>query len=224
MRDGAGFTAAGPQAVQAEDGGGVLLAVVDVDYGGSTGYGRAYRQQLKGMWGVVDVDDAVHAALALAGVGKIDGRRMAISGGSAGGYTALCAVTFRDVFQAAASLYGVSDLEKLVRQTHKFESRYLYGLIGPYPEAQELYRPRSPVHFAGRITAPVIFLRGDDEVVPPNQTELMAGTLLANGKLFGLLLFAGEEHGFRNGESIRRALDAELDFFSFVLTRAGLRF
>ena len=201
------------------------FAFVDVNYGGSTGYGRAYRQRLKGMWGVVDLDDAVNAALYLARAGKIDGQRMATSGGSAGGYTALCAITFRDVFQAAASLYGISDLEALARETHKFESRYAFWLIGPYPEASALYKARSPVHFADRIKAPVIFLQGEeDEVVPPNQTVMMANALLANGKLFGLLMFAGEQHGFRKADNIRRALDAELDFFSFVLTRSGLRF
>src|SRR5204863_520055 len=141
--------------------------------------------------------------------GKVDGQRMGTSGGSAGGYTSLCAITFKDVFQAAASLYGISDLEALVRDTHKFESRYPFWLIGPYPEAKALYRERSPVHFADRIKAPVVFLQGEeDEIVPPNQTELMASALLAEGKLFGLLLFAGEQHGFRKAENIRRALDA----------------
>ena len=150
---------------------------------------------------------------------------MAISGGSAGGYTALCALTFRNVFHAGTSLYGISDLEALLRDTHKFEAKYPFWLIGPYPEAKDRYRKHSPVHFADEISAPVIFLQGeDDTVVPPNQTERMANALLARDKLFGLLMFADEQHGFRKAETIRRALDSELDFFSIVLTRSGLRF
>lgn len=201
------------------------FAVVDVNYGGSTGYGREYRDRLKESWGVVDLDDCVNAALHLAEVGRVDKERMAISGGSAGGYTALCALTFRNVLSAGTSLYGISDLEALVRDTHKFESRYPFWLIGPYPEAKELYYQRSPVHFAERIQSPVLFLQGEeDEVVPPNQTELMAGAMLAGKKPFGLIMFAGEQHGFRKADSIRRALDAELNFFSILLTRTGLRF
>jgi dipeptidyl aminopeptidase/acylaminoacyl peptidase len=149
---------------------------------------------------------------------------MAISGGSAGGYTVLCALTFTNAFHAGASRYGISDLEALVRDTHKFESRYPLWLVGPYPEARDRYRERSPLHFADRISAPVIFLQGEeDRVVPPNQTESMANALRAAGKLFGLVMFAGEQHGFRQAATIRRALDAELDFFSVVLTRSGLR-
>jgi dipeptidyl aminopeptidase/acylaminoacyl peptidase len=200
------------------------FAVVDVNYRGSTGYGRAYREKLKERWGVVDLQDATGAAEFLARTGKVDGRRMAISGGSAGGYTVLCALAFTNAFQAGASRYGISDLEALVRDTHKFESRYPLWLVGPYPEARDRYRERSPLHFADRISAPVIFLQGEeDQVVPPNQTESMANALRAAGKLFGLVMFAGEQHGFRQAATIRRALDAELDFFSVVLTRSGLR-
>jgi dipeptidyl aminopeptidase/acylaminoacyl peptidase len=200
-------------------------AVVDVNYGGSTGYGTEYRNRLKEMWGVIDLGDVVHAAEFLSKAGRVDGKRLAISGGSAGGYTALCALTFRNLFQAGTSLYGISDLEALLRDTHKFEAKYPFWLIGPYPEAEDRYRERSPLHFADKISAPIIFLQGeDDTVVPPNQTELIANALLANGKLFGLIMFAGEQHGFRKAETIRRALDAELDFFSVVLARSGLRF
>jgi dipeptidyl aminopeptidase/acylaminoacyl peptidase len=201
------------------------FAVVDVNYGGSTGYGKAYRNRLKENWGVVDVDDSIYAAMFLSKTGKVDGTRMAISGGSAGGFTALCALTFHNCFQAGTSLYGISDLKALLRDTHKFESRYPFWLIGPYPEMESRYQERSPLYFAEKITSPVIFLQGEeDQVVPPNQTELMANALLSNGKLFGLLMFSGEQHGFRKAESIKRALDAELDFFSVTLTKSGLRF
>ncbi|MGJ0508201.1 MAG: prolyl oligopeptidase family serine peptidase [Methylocystis sp.] len=200
-------------------------AVVDVNYGGSTGYGTEYRNRLKEKWGVVDLDDAVGAAQYLSNAGRVDGGRMAISGGSAGGYTALCALAFRNVFQAGTSLYGISDLEALLRDTHKFEAKYPFWLIGPYPEARDRYRERSPVYFADKISAPVAFLQGeDDPVVPPSQTQLMADALLANGKLFGLIMFAGEQHGFRKSDTIRRALDAELDFYAVVLTKSGLRY
>jgi dipeptidyl aminopeptidase/acylaminoacyl peptidase len=200
-------------------------AVVDVNYGGSTGYGTEYRNRLREQWGIVDLDDATNAAIFLSKSERVDRNRMAISGGSAGGYTALCALTFRNAFQAGTSLYGISDLEALLRDTHKFESRYPFWLIGPIPEAKERYRERSPLHFADRISAPVMFLQGEeDTVVPPNQTEYMASALLANKKQFGLIMFAGEQHGFRKADSIRRALDAELDFYSVVLTKSGLRF
>ncbi len=202
------------------------FAVVDVNYGGSTGYGREYRERLREKWGVVDLDDACNAALHLAAQGLVDGNRLAIVGGSAGGYTALCALTFKpDVFKAGVSLYGISDLEALLRDTHKFESRYPFSLIGPYPAAAQRYHDRSPVHFPDDIQSPVLFLQGEDDmVVPPNQTELMANAMLASGKQFGLIMFAGEQHGFRNAENIQRALDAQLDFLSVVLTKSGLRF
>ncbi|HEX9312528.1 MAG TPA: S9 family peptidase [Actinomycetota bacterium] len=194
------------------------FAVVDVNYRGSTGYGRAYRDALKGLWGVADVEDCVNAALYLAEAGEADGRRLAIRGGSAGGYTTLCAITFRDDFAAGASYYGIGDLETMVRDTHKFESRYLDRLVGPYPEAIEVYRERSPVHHVDRISTPVIMFQGlEDEVVPPNQAEDMARALRARGVPFAYLAFEGEQHGFRKAETNRRCLEAELYFYSKVL-------
>jgi dipeptidyl aminopeptidase/acylaminoacyl peptidase len=193
------------------------IAVVDVDYGGSTGYGRAYRQRLAGRWGIVDVDDCVAAARFLADGGEVDPRRLAIRGGSAGGYTTLCALTFRDLFAAGASYYGVADAEALARDTHKFESRYLDRLIGPWPQAAELYRQRSPIHHTERLSCPVILLQGlEDEVVPPAQAERMAAALDAKGIPHAYLAFPGEQHGFRRSENIKRAVEAELYFYSRV--------
>ena len=201
------------------------IAVLDVNYGGSTGHGRAYRELLNGNWGIVDVDDAVNGAGYLAGEGLIDGNRCAITGGSAGGYTVLAALTFRDFFRGGASHYGVSDLAVLARDTHKFESRYLDTLIGPYPAREDLYRERSPLAHAERLNAPVIFFQGDeDQVVPPNQTELMVNALRAKGAPVGYLLFAGEQHGFRQAANIKRALDAELLFYAVNVFRTGLYF
>ena len=193
------------------------IAVVDVDYGGSTGYGRAYRRRLDGQWGVVDVDDCVAAARYLAGRGDVDPARLAIRGGSAGGYTTLCALTFRDDFAAGASYYGVADVAALARDTHKFESRYLDRLIGPWPQAEELYRERSPIHFTDRLSCPVILLQGlEDEVVPPAQAEMMAAALDAKAIPYAYLPFPGEQHGFRQAAHIRRALEAELYFYGRV--------
>jgi len=193
------------------------IAVLDVNYGGSTGYGRAYRKRLEGQWGVVDVDDCVNGARYLVERGDVDGERLAIAGGSAGGYTTLCALTFRDVFRAGASHFGVSDLEALENETHKFESRYSDRLIGPYPERADLYRERSPINFTGRLSCPVIFFQGlEDKVVLPNQAELMVGALRAKGVPVAYLPFEGEQHGFRRAENISRALDAELYFYSRV--------
>jgi len=194
------------------------FAVLDVNYGGSTGYGRSYRERLKGKWGVVDVDDCVNGALYLAQTGEVDGRRMLIRGGSAGGYTTLSALVFRSVFAAGASYYGISDLEALARDTHKFESHYLEGLVGPYPQERELYRERSPLHAADRLACPVIFFQGaEDKVVPPAQAESMVEVLRLKGLPVAYLLFPGEQHGFRRAESIKRSLDAELYFYSRVL-------
>ena len=194
------------------------FAVIDVDYGGSTGYGRAYRERLKGQWGVVDVDDCVSAALWLAARGEADGARLAIRGGSAGGYTTLCALTFTDRFAAGSSYYGVADLESLATGTHKFESRYLDGLVGPYPETRERYRQRSPIHFAERLSSPVILFQGtDDKVVPPAQAETMAAALRRNGVPFAHVTFEGEQHGFRRAETVKRAAEAELWFYGQVL-------
>jgi dipeptidyl aminopeptidase/acylaminoacyl peptidase len=193
------------------------LAVVDVNYGGSTGYGRAYRERLKGQWGVVDVADCVHAARYLASAGEVDGRRMAIRGGSAGGYTTFCALTFYTDFAAGVSYYGVADLETFVTDTHKFESRYLDSLVGPYPERKDLYHARSPAHFADRITCPLLLFQGlDDKIVPPSQTEAMLRALRAKGLPHAYLTFEGESHGFRRSETIQRCFEAELDFYGRI--------
>jgi dipeptidyl aminopeptidase/acylaminoacyl peptidase len=193
------------------------FAVVDVNYGGSTGYGRAYRERLNGQWGVVDVDDCVHAARYLVEEGHADPDRLAIAGGSAGGYTTLCAVTFRAAFKAGASYYGIGDLESFIRDTHKFESRYLDRLIGPYPERRDLYRARSPIHFVDRIACPMILFQGlDDKIVPPNQAELMVAALRAKGLPVAYIAYPGEQHGFRRAENIKRTLEAERYFYSRV--------
>jgi dipeptidyl aminopeptidase/acylaminoacyl peptidase len=193
------------------------IAVLDVNYGGSTGYGRAYRERLKGRWGIVDVDDCVNGARFLAAQGLVDGHRLAITGGSAGGYTTLCALTFRDVFCAGASHYGVSDLEALARDTHKFESRYLDGLVGPYPARRDLYAERSPIHHVARLSCPVIFFQGtEDPIVPPNQAERMVAALERKRVPVAYLPFEGEQHGFRRAENIKRALEAELCFYARV--------
>lgn len=193
------------------------FAVVDVDYGGSTGYGRAYRERLNGQWGVVDMQDCVNAARHLAGQGRVDGERLIITGGSAGGYTTLCALTFSDAFRAGASHFGIGDLETLARDTHKFESRYSDRLVGPYPARADLYRARSPIHFADRITCPLIVLQGlDDRVVPPSQAEQLVAGLRARNLPFAYLAFPGEGHGFVRAENIKRAIEAELYFYSRV--------
>jgi dipeptidyl aminopeptidase/acylaminoacyl peptidase len=194
------------------------FAVVDVNYGGSSGYGRAYRERLRGNWGVVDTADCINAARHLASVGEADGTRLAIRGGSAGGYTTLCALAFHDVFAAGASYYGVADAELLARHTHKFESRYLDGLLGPYPEAADVYRARSPIHAADRISCPVILFQGlEDEIVPPAQAEEMAAALEQNKIPYAYLAFEGEQHGFRRADTIKRTLEGELYFYSRIL-------
>ena len=193
------------------------VAVLDVNYGGSTGYGREYRRRLDGAWGVVDVDDCVNGAKYLADKGLVDGERLLIAGGSAGGYTTLCALAFRDTFAAGASHYGVSDAAALAEETHKFESRYLDRLIGPYPESAGLYRERSPIHHTDGLSCPVIFFQGlEDEVVPPNQAETMFEALKEKGLPVAYVPFEGEQHGFRRAENIKRALDGELFFYSRV--------
>ncbi|NEO82781.1 MAG: S9 family peptidase [Spirulina sp. SIO3F2] len=191
------------------------FAVVDVNYGGSTGYGRDYRQRLQGNWGIVDVADCANVAKYLAVQNRVDGERLAIAGGSAGGYTTLAALTFTDVFKAGASYYGVSDLEALAQDTHKFEARYLDGLVGRYPEEQEIYQARSPIHHADQLNCPVIFFQGlQDKVVPPNQAEMMVAVLKAKGLPVAYVSFAEEQHGFRQAETIKRALDGEFYFYS----------
>ncbi|MBV8542214.1 MAG: S9 family peptidase [Pseudonocardiales bacterium] len=195
------------------------FAVVDVNYGGSTGFGRPYRDLLKGAWGVVDVADCIAAVRWLAGQGRVDPARLAIRGGSAGGYTTLAALARDDTpFAAGADLFGVADLEALAAETHKFESRYLDGLIGPYPQRRDVYVERSPIHHVEKLTRPLIVLQGmQDEVVPPNQSEMIVDALRARKVPVAYLLFDGEQHGFRRAENIRRALDAELSFYAQVL-------
>ena len=193
------------------------FGVVDVNYGGSTGYGTQYRRRLNGTWGITDVDDCVNAARFLAARGDADRERLAIDGGSAGGYTTLAALTFHDVFKAGASYYGVSDLEALAKETHKFESRYLDSLVGPYPERQDLYVERSPINHTHLLSCPLLLLQGlEDEIVPPNQAETMFEAVTAKGLPTAYVPFEGEQHGFRRSENIERALEAELYFYSRV--------
>jgi dipeptidyl aminopeptidase/acylaminoacyl peptidase len=188
-----------------------------VNYGGSSGHGRAYRERLNGRWGIVDVDDCVNGARYLVEIGAVDSDRLAIRGGSAGGYTTLSALTFRNAFKAGASLYGISDLEALAQDTHKFESRYLERLIGPYPERRDLYIERSPIHFTDRLNCPMILFQGlEDKVVPPNQAEKMVEAMRAKKLPVAYLTFEGEQHGFRKAENIERVLEAELYFYSKV--------
>jgi dipeptidyl aminopeptidase/acylaminoacyl peptidase len=193
------------------------FAVLDVDYGGSTGYGRLYRERLKGQWGIVDVADCVNGARYLVSQGLVDGNMLAITGGSAGGYVTLCALTFYDLFKAGASYYGISDLEAMAKETHKFESRYLDSLIGPYPERRDLYIARSPIHHIEQISCPLILIQGlDDPIVPPNQSQMIFDAVLARGLPVAYLPFAGERHGFVKAENNKRALEAELYFYSRI--------
>ncbi|KAI8473651.1 MAG: Alpha/Beta hydrolase protein [Monoraphidium minutum] len=193
-------------------------AIADVNYGGSTGFGRTYRERLKGNWGIVDVDDCCNAARHLAAQGLVDEKRLCIDGGSAGGYTTLACLAFRDVFSAGASHYGVADAELLAAHTHKFESRYLDGLMGPYPAAKAVYVERSPIHAAANIKAPVALFQGDeDKVVPPEQAEVMHRALLGNGLPTALVMYKGEQHGFRSAAAIRSALEGEWYFYGKVL-------
>ena len=194
------------------------IAVVDVDYRGSTGYGRRYRQLLDGAWGIVDVEDCVAAARFLCERGDADPQRLMIRGGSAGGFTVLAALALHDDFAAGASRYGVADLEALAADTHKFESRYLDRLVGPYPAARDTYRARSPIHLLDGFDTPMIVLQGDsDEIVPPDQSEMIVDALKAKGVAVAYLLFEGEQHGFRRAENIVAALEAELAFFGRIL-------
>jgi dipeptidyl aminopeptidase/acylaminoacyl peptidase len=195
------------------------FAVVDVNYGGSTGFGREYRQRLNGNWGIVDTDDCIAAARYLAGEGAADGGRLLIRGGSAGGYTTLCALTFHDDFAAGTSYYGVSDLEPFaIGDTHKFESRYEHSLVGPWPEAADLYRARSPINAVDRISTPMLLLQGaEDKVVPPSQAEVMVEALAGKHLPYAYLVFEGEQHGFRKAETIVASLEAELSFYCQIL-------
>ena len=194
------------------------FAYVDVNYGGSTGYGRAFRESLYGRWGEVDVDDAIAAARALVERGLADGDRLLVTGGSAGGWTALCALAFRDAFAAGTSYFGVSDLEPFAETTHKFESRYLDLLVGALPEAAAVWEARSPARHADGIRRPLLILQGDeDEVVPPAQADVIVEALERRGLPYAYLVFEGEQHGFRKAENIARSLEAELTFYGRVL-------
>jgi len=193
------------------------IAIVDVDYGGSSGYGRAYRHRLDGRWGIVDVDDCVAAAHFLVERGDVDPDRLVIEGASAGGYTTLAALAFREVFAAGISHFGVGDLEALERDTHKFESRYSHRLVGPYPEAVEVYRERSPSNFPEAFSSPVLIFQGlDDRVVPPSQAIAIGAALRAKGIPYGYLDFEGEGHGFRGAYAVRRTLEARISFLGQV--------
>lgn len=193
------------------------IAVVDVDYGGSTGYGREYRNRLKLNWGVVDMYDCANAARYLVKQGLVDGNRLAITGGSAGGYTTLCALTFLDDFKAGASHFGIGDVEALCADTHKFESRYGDYLVGPYPEKKDLYMQRSPIHYTEKLNCPVIFFQGlEDAVVPPSQAEAMVNALKKKGLPVAYIAYEGEQHGFRKAENIKRTIEGEFYFYSRI--------
>ncbi|VEU44427.1 unnamed protein product [Pseudo-nitzschia multistriata] len=193
------------------------FGIFDVDYGGSTGYGRDYRRRLRGSWGIVDIDDVCNGAEHLVNEGLADGDRLCIDGGSAGGYTTLGALAFRDVFKAGCSLYGIGDLTALAADTHKFESRYLDGLIGRYPEDEAVYKERSPIESVDKLSCPILLLQGEeDKVVPPNQAEMMYEALKQKGIPACLKIYEGEQHGFRKAENIEDALDSELSFFGKV--------
>lgn len=194
------------------------FAVLDVNYGGSTGYGRPYRDLLAGTWGEIDVEDCVNGARQIAERGLADAERLTISGGSAGGYTVLCALTFHNVFRAGASHYGIGDLGALADDTHKFESRYTDWLVAPWPAGKEIYRARSPLFHTDRLACPAIFFQGgQDRVVPPNQAEEMVRALREKGLPVAHVVFPDEAHGFRKAENIKRALEGELAFFGRIL-------
>ena len=193
------------------------FAVLDVDYAGTTGYGRTYRERLRRQWGIADLDDCVAAAQSLVDAGAVDPARTGIRGGSAGGYTTLCALTFRNFFEAGVSLYGIADLSRLAVDSHKFEAHSMDWLVGPYPEEEATYRARSPLYSADRIERPLLILQGlDDRVVPPNQAEAIIAALKARGIPHAYVPFEGEDHGFRKAENLRRALETELAFYAEV--------
>jgi dipeptidyl aminopeptidase/acylaminoacyl peptidase len=202
------------------------IGIIDLNYGGSSGYGRAYRERLRGQWGVVDVADAMTAALVLANAGQADGKRLGIRGGSAGGWTTLAAVTSgasegaagNGVFAAAVAYCAVSDLRRFAAQTHDFESRYLDGLVGPLPECEALYVERAPAGHVNHLTCPVLLLQGlDDPIVLPVQAESIAAELAAHQVRYAYLPFAGESHGFRKAETITASLEAELSFYGQIM-------
>jgi dipeptidyl aminopeptidase/acylaminoacyl peptidase len=193
------------------------FAVLDVNYGGSAGFGRAYRERLRGQWGVVDARDCISGALAMVDQGRAEQRHLLIKGGSAGGYTALRVLTTSTVFTAGISQYGIGDLEALAKDTHKFESRYLDGLIGPYPQDRETYLDRSPINHVDQLAAPILLLQGtEDRVVPPSQAETMAEAARAKGLPVALIMYPGEAHGFRRAETIISATEAQLYFLGRV--------
>jgi dipeptidyl aminopeptidase/acylaminoacyl peptidase len=193
------------------------IGVVDVDYGGSTGYGREYRERLRGQWGVVDVEDCVAAALALANDGDADPARLAIRGGSAGGWTTLAALTRTTAFSAGTSYFGVAELLRFAEDTHDFESRYLDGLVGPLPQAHDLYIERAPLSHVDDVSCPVLLLQGlDDPIVPPSQAEMFRDALAAKGIRHAYLAYEGEQHGFRKAENVISSLEAELSFYGQV--------
>ncbi|MEM9612297.1 MAG: prolyl oligopeptidase family serine peptidase [Actinomycetota bacterium] len=193
------------------------FAVADVNYGGSSGFGRAYRRLLDGAWGIVDVEDCIAVARSLAADGVVDGDRLAIRGGSAGGFTVLAALTSSDVFAAGTSLFGVADLEALAADTHKFESRYLDGLVGPYPERRDIYEARSPINHTDGLSCPILVLQGlEDEIVPPNQSEAIVAAVAAKGIPHAYVPFEGEQHGFRQAPNVIRSYELELWFYARV--------
>jgi dipeptidyl aminopeptidase/acylaminoacyl peptidase len=193
------------------------IGVVEVNYGGSIGYGRAYRDRLRGQWGVVDVADTVAVMDHLVASGLADGQRLGIEGGSAGGWTTLACLTRTSTFSAGVSSFGVAELENFIRDTHDFESRYIDGLVGPYPERKDLYVERAPLNHVDELECPVLLLQGDeDRIVPPSQSEMFRDALAAKGIPHAYLLFAGEQHGFRKAESIIRATESSLSFYGQV--------
>ena len=193
------------------------FAVVNVNYGGSTGFGRAYRERLLGQWGVVDLNDAVAAVDYLASTGRIDGAHVAIRGGSAGGYTVLAGLAFTRRFAVGINYFGISDLEALAADTHKFESRYLDRLIAPLPQGRETYRARSPIHHLEMLDAALITFQGsEDKAVPPEQSRRIVAAVRERGKPVAYLEFEGEEHGFRRAQNIARAMEAELFFLGKI--------
>jgi dipeptidyl aminopeptidase/acylaminoacyl peptidase len=201
------------------------IAVLDVNYGGSTGFGREYRDRLHLKWGIVDVDDCVNGAQYLVARAEVDGERIVMTGGSAGGYTTLAALAFKQCFRAGASLYGISDLAALARDTHKFELHYMDWLVAPFPAGEAVFKERSPLFHLEGFSAPVIFFQGsEDRVVPQNQTETIVERLRERGVLVSYFLYNGEGHGFRNPDNIRNTLDAQLLFFDLSVFRSGLTF
>ena len=194
------------------------FAVVDVNYRGSTGYGREFRNLLRGKWGVYDSDDCISAAKYLAKKGFVDENRLIIRGSSAGGYTTINALTFHNLFATGAAYYGIADLNVFLGETHKFESRYLDSLVGPYPEFKDLYLKRSAINFADKLNSPMIIFQGlEDKIVPPSQAEIMVDALNENGIMHAYIPFEAEQHGFRIAKNIEYALEVELSFYGKVL-------